>query len=110
MLNRHVTAHAVENGEITMLYSVEDGPCLDSFGIHVAQLARFLAARDWRVAPALALLEGGLDRATLETWLAEEAGLADDQIETLLRMSKRSCRSRQSASGTGLRRQRWGSG
>ena len=41
VLNRHVTAHAVENGEITMLYSVEDGPCLDSFGIHVAQLSRF---------------------------------------------------------------------
>eukprot|EP00903_Cladosiphon_okamuranus_P013061 g12182.t1 len=38
--NRHVTAEAKED-KITMLYEVRDGPCLESFGIHVASMAGF---------------------------------------------------------------------
>lgn len=40
IVNRHVTAHAAD-GEFTMLYKVEDGAADQSFGIHVAQAARF---------------------------------------------------------------------
>jgi DNA mismatch repair protein MSH2 len=38
--NKHVSAHTSDNS-ITMLYEVQDGPCLRSFGVHVAELARF---------------------------------------------------------------------
>ncbi len=38
--NRHVSAR-IEKDKITMLYKVNEGPCLESFGIHVAQMACF---------------------------------------------------------------------
>ncbi|KAL0480561.1 DNA mismatch repair protein Msh2 [Acrasis kona] len=38
--NMHVVAEARENS-ITMLYKLAQGPCEKSFGIHVAQLAKF---------------------------------------------------------------------
>ena len=40
VVNKHVTAHA-ENGQLTMLYSVQSGPCEESFGVHIAALAGF---------------------------------------------------------------------
>jgi DNA mismatch repair protein MSH2 len=40
VVNRHVTAH-IEGKQVVMLYSVQDGPCTESFGIHVATMAKF---------------------------------------------------------------------
>ncbi|DAZ99386.1 TPA: LOW QUALITY PROTEIN: hypothetical protein N0F65_005288, partial [Lagenidium giganteum] len=41
--NKHVTA-VTSDREITMIYQVRDGPCLESFGVHVAALAGFPSA------------------------------------------------------------------
>ncbi|KAL4154776.1 hypothetical protein PRNP1_006892 [Phytophthora ramorum] len=38
--NKHVTAVASDK-EITMVYQVRDGPCMESFGVHVASMAGF---------------------------------------------------------------------
>ncbi|CAK4079312.1 unnamed protein product [Aphanomyces euteiches] len=40
VVNKHVTAHTADN-HIAMVYEVRDGPCLESFGIHVAEMAGF---------------------------------------------------------------------
>uniref|UniRef100_A0AAV1UNB2 DNA mismatch repair proteins mutS family domain-containing protein n=1 Tax=Peronospora matthiolae TaxID=2874970 RepID=A0AAV1UNB2_9STRA len=38
--NKHVTAVASDR-DITMIYQVRDGPCMESFGVHVASMAGF---------------------------------------------------------------------
>ena len=43
VVNRHVSAH-LEDGTMTMLYRVEDGPSDRAFGIHVAEAAHFPAS------------------------------------------------------------------
>jgi DNA mismatch repair protein MSH2 len=43
VVNQHVTAHASDNA-ITMLYNVQPGPSDRSFGIHVAEIAKFPAS------------------------------------------------------------------
>ena len=40
--NKHVSAR-VDEKEVIMLYNVVDGPCLESFGINVAEMAGFPA-------------------------------------------------------------------
>jgi DNA mismatch repair protein MSH2 len=38
--NKHVSAYT-DTKEITMIYQVQHGPCMESFGVHVAKLAGF---------------------------------------------------------------------
>ena len=40
VVNRHVSALIAE-GQLTMLFKVEDGPSDQSFGVHVAEVVRF---------------------------------------------------------------------
>ena len=40
VVNKHVAA-VIEGDEVVMLHSVKDGPCLQSFGIHIANTAGF---------------------------------------------------------------------
>ena len=40
VVNKHVSGRVVE-GEVVMLYTVEEGPCNESFGVHVAAMAQF---------------------------------------------------------------------
>jgi DNA mismatch repair protein MSH2 len=40
VVNKHVTAIA-QHGQLVMLYSVQPGPCEESFGVHIASLAGF---------------------------------------------------------------------
>lgn len=40
VVNKHVSA-VTENNEVVMLYQVSDGPCAESFGIHIAATADF---------------------------------------------------------------------
>lgn len=40
VVNRHVTGKVI-NGKVVMLYAVENGPCHESFGVHVAAMAQF---------------------------------------------------------------------
>eukprot|EP00968_Pinguiococcus_pyrenoidosus_P000122 scaffold10_cov257-Pinguiococcus_pyrenoidosus.AAC.36 len=39
VVNRHVAASVLEDKDITFLYEVRDGPCLESYGVHCAALA-----------------------------------------------------------------------
>ena len=41
IVNKHVTAIIDENQQVVMLYTVKDGACMQSFGIHVATMAKF---------------------------------------------------------------------
>jgi DNA mismatch repair protein MSH2 len=40
IVNRHVSAH-IDGKQVVMLYSLQEGPCKESFGIHVASMAKF---------------------------------------------------------------------
>lgn len=40
VVNKHVSGRVVD-GEVVFLYSVQDGPCKESFGVHVAKMAQF---------------------------------------------------------------------
>ena len=42
VVNRHVSA-LIADGQLTMLFRVEDGPSDQSYGVHVAEVARFPA-------------------------------------------------------------------
>ena len=41
VVNRHVSAHIDGSNGVTFLYEVKDGPCLSSYGVHVAAMAHF---------------------------------------------------------------------
>jgi DNA mismatch repair protein MSH2 len=43
VVNKHVAAAIVESDEVVMLHQVRDGPCLQSYGIHIAKTAGFPA-------------------------------------------------------------------
>ena len=40
VVNKHVSGRVVD-GEVVMLYTVQEGPCNESFGVHVAAMAQF---------------------------------------------------------------------
>jgi DNA mismatch repair protein MSH2 len=40
VVNKHVKGEVID-GQVVMLYTVEDGPCNESFGVHVAAMAQF---------------------------------------------------------------------
>jgi DNA mismatch repair protein MSH2 len=42
--NKHVSAEKPNGGELTFMYKVLDGPCLQSFGIDVAEMAGMVAS------------------------------------------------------------------
>ncbi|CAM9603451.1 unnamed protein product [Heterosigma akashiwo] len=63
--NKHVSAH-VEAGKITFLYEVQPGPCLESFGIHVAEMAHF---------PPAVVASAKRKARELEGYKAMEAGV-----------------------------------
>jgi DNA mismatch repair protein MSH2 len=67
VVNKHVSAHVDEAGKVTMLYNVADGPCLQSFGIHIAVTADFPPAVIAEAKRKAAELESvGADFATEE--------------------------------------------
>lgn len=41
IVNKHVSASIEANDDIVMLYNVDDGPCNESYGIHIAKTANF---------------------------------------------------------------------
>lgn len=41
VVNKHVTVHLDAKNQMTMLYSVQEGPCAQSYGIYVAMSADF---------------------------------------------------------------------
>ena len=44
VVNRHVSAYVnskEKDSQVVMLYKVQNGPCTESFGIHVATMAKF---------------------------------------------------------------------
>lgn len=66
--NAHVSAKA-DGDQLTLLYAVREGPCDQSFGIHVAEMARFPAqvlAMARRKAKQLEQYEPTLKRARVE--------------------------------------------
>jgi DNA mismatch repair protein MSH2 len=40
VVNKHVSAHVMD-GQLVMLFDVKNGPCKESFGVHVAAMAKF---------------------------------------------------------------------
>ena len=58
--NKHVAAH-VGDGQVTMLFSVRGGPCVRSYGIHVAAVAGFPAA----VVAEAEAIGAGLERCSV---------------------------------------------
>jgi DNA mismatch repair protein MSH2 len=44
VVNKHVTAMIEHNKSVVMLYQVKDGPCTQSYGVHVANTANFPAS------------------------------------------------------------------
>lgn len=62
VVNKHVAA-VIEAGEVVMLHKVQEGPCLQSYGIHIAKTAEF---------PASVVTEAKRKAAELECTNAEE--------------------------------------
>ena len=59
VVNRHVAAHVdPASDEVTFLYEVQPGPCLQSYGVHVARMAHFPASVVAEAAAKAAELEG----------------------------------------------------
>ncbi|CAM9157187.1 unnamed protein product [Ectocarpus sp. 4 AP-2014] len=80
--NMHVTAEAKED-KITMLYEVREGPCLESFGIHVATMAGFPRAvirEAKRKAATLENFEEAMERTGGETGAQRKKTKTDGEV------------------------------
>ena len=58
VVNRHVSAHVSADDEVTFLYEVKEGACLQSYGVHVARMAHFPTSVVAVAAAKAAELEG----------------------------------------------------
>lgn len=78
VINRHVTAYTEDN-QVIMLHTLSEGPCSESFGIHVAKMANFPNA----------VIEGA-KRKVLELENSELHGHADtiEQVEKRHRIAE----------------------
>lgn len=76
--NRHVTAYTEDN-QVVMLHALADGPCSESFGIHVAKMAQFPSS----------VIEGA-KRKVVELERSEQLGSAEseEQIEKRRRVDE----------------------
>ena len=97
--NLHVTTHLQSDSAtnaLTLLYKIAPGSCSKSFGIHVAELARFPPSVVDMARQKLAYLEAAelegsendIDQLEIKTRVDELSGLLDSKAERQILIEK----------------------